>query len=76
MRSYVLHTMLYVSGFVITLGYIDLFNYDNQFLFAEKRVKLKNYQPKPKGAVSLRWSAWQSYDAVHNCKILFNQDQE
>lgn len=53
--SHVLHTMLYVGAFVITSGYIGLFNYDNQFLFAEKRVNLKNYLPNPKGAASLRW---------------------
>lgn len=68
--------MLYVSGFVIISGYIGLFNYDNQLLFAEKSVNLKNYEPKPKGAVCFRWSSWQNYDIVHNCNILFNQDQE
>lgn len=61
--------MLYVSGFVITLGYTGLFNYDNQFLFAEKRVNLKNYQPNPKGAVSLRRRSWQNYNIARKVKF-------
>lgn len=72
-------TMLCVGGFVITVGYIGLFNCDKQFLFAEKRANLKIYQSNPKGAVSLKWSSCKImmlFKVVKFCSIRIKNNKE